>query len=544
MVGSAFSRLLRAAAGTKRVPLVLTMALGVLAANAASAGAQWHLFESGVDAYRRQLAEFKDRAAALIRQIDDVPVGGVYCDTAEKLAAGRALAELRAELGDLERDWNSFKGGVNGSVEVSGPGSQFAKAGIDPLAPGFWTQSNTEVIQGPQKALDAKLELYRKTRVVNCSDPAARRNPPPAPVDSQKKDPLAGLKRPARFLQGIPSIPKPFCTQQEYEAWKKAIAAMLRANQDASTALRNYQGEIYDRLAPALRSYPMDSAAVRAFDAEMAWIKGEQDRLHRIYYQILAIYEMKPQFIDCSQHLTPPPPPSPKDSTPRPSAPVDTTHPHTLERPGTGTPSGVEPPKTGAIPGAKVRGEWRIGAGIDESWYAHLDHVAGDLPNVVGLTGKQTTPGWFFDLEFDRDGWNVRGCVHGNRLHFTQYVTLGSPFSRVDGDLDGTFSDLSVGRRFRFAWKTYIEVEGGVTYAYDYLGLDPITPLGVSLEQSHRSLQTWKTNFGLAIERPLSPDLNWRVNTTYTGAGTPIDADENIRVAAGLSYRLPFHFGR
>ncbi len=540
MVGLKPMRL--AARGGRTVLWLLTMAIGTVAANAESAQAQGHVFENSVELYQRQLAEFKERAAALIREIDDVPVGGVYCDNADKLAAGRMLAELRAELGDLERDWNAFKGSVNGSTEISGPGSAFAKAGIDPLAPGFWSASNKEVLQGPQKALDEKLALYRKTRVVDCSDPAARRNPPP-PVDPPKKDPLAGLKRPPRFLQGIPSIPRSFCTQEEYDAWKQAIAKMLRENQDASTALRNYHNDVFDRLAAALRSVPADTEAVRVLDGEVKWIQAEHARLDRIYQQIRDVYAMDPPIVDCTEHRTTPQPPAPRDSVGPVRPPADTTHPHTVERPGTGSPS--EPPKVGAIPGVKVgRGAWFVGAFVDESWYQQFPRVAGDQVNIDGFAGKPTTLGWGAALGFAQGGWSIWGCRHVNTLRYhEQIVTPGSPFSRVDGDLEGTFYDLSVGRRFEFGWKTYVEVIGGVTFAYDYLGLDPITPLGVSLEPSHRTLETWKTNLGLAVERPLTNDLNWRVNMTYTGAGTSNDADLNFRLGAGLTYRLPIHAG-
>lgn len=314
----------------------------------------------------------------------------------------------------------------------------------------------------------------------------------------------------------------------------------------------------------------------------MAWEKAEHDRLTRIYYQILAIYAMG-KVVDCTQHLTTPQPPSPQDSTPRSSAPVDTTHPHTRERPGTGSPppvdtthphtrerpgtgspspvdnthphtqerpgtgtaGGSEPPKPGAIPHGRVGGaEWFVGGGIDENWYKEFAHTAGNLANVDDFTGKQTTPGWGVELGFAQAGWRIWMCRHVNTLHYTeQVITPGSPLSRVDGDLTGTFYDVRVGHRFQLAWKTYVEVDGGVTFAYDYLGLEPANPLGAGFEPSHRTLETWKTNLGLAVERPLSSDLNWRVNMTYTGAGTSNDADLNLRLGAGLTYRLPIHAG-
>jgi hypothetical protein len=562
MVGSKSSRLARAATGATRIALALTTALTAISVSAVKGTAQQGLFETGVEAYRRQLAEFKARAAALMKEIDEVPVGGVYCDPADKRAAGRALAELRSELGDLERDWSAFQRSVEGSVEVSGTGGQMMQRDIDPLAPGFWAKSTQEVIQGPRKAFEAKLERYRNTPVVDCSDPAARRRSPPPPEPPQK-DPLAGLKRPSRLLQGIPSIPKPFCTQEELDAWRRAISQMLRENQNAATDLRNYHDAVLDRLLPALRSVPEDAAAVRALEGEVAWIKAEHDRLTRIYGEILKIYAMG-QVVDCTEHLTTPQPEPPRDSVKpvgagqdttqphtqeRPGTssppPVDTTRPRTQEKPGTGTPNGAEPPKTGAIPGGKVgRGEWFFGAGIDENWYQEFAHTAGDQANIDGFSGKRTTPGWGVGLGFAQGGWRFWACRHVNTLHYTQlFAAPGSPFSRVDGDLTGTFYDLSVGHRFRFVWKTHVEVNGGVTYAYDYLGLDPVTSLGVSVEPSHRTLETWKTNLGLAVERPLSPDLNWRLNMTYTGAGTSNDADLNLRVGAGVTYRLPLHFG-
>ena len=109
MVGSKSSRLARAANGATRIALVLTTALAAVAIGAATGAAQQGMFETGVDAYRQQLGEFKARAAALMKEIDEVPVGGVYCDPADKRAAGRAkdlliLPELEALLEAQEPD--------------------------------------------------------------------------------------------------------------------------------------------------------------------------------------------------------------------------------------------------------------------------------------------------------------------------------------------------------------------------------------------------------------------------------------------------------
>jgi hypothetical protein len=128
-----------------------------------------------------------------------------------------------------------------------------------------------------------------------------------------------------------------------------------------------------------------------------------------------------------------------------------------------------------------------------------------------------------------------------NTLHYTQHFTGGS-VTQVDGELAGSFYDLRVGRGVGLWWNTYVEVFGGVTFAYDKLEFSHATPSGPALGEGSRSLETWKTNLGFAAERSLSPDLGLRLTVTYTGAGKTDDADQNVRAGVGLTYRLPAKF--
>jgi hypothetical protein len=183
-----------------------------------------------------------------------------------------------------------------------------------------------------------------------------------------------------------------------------------------------------------------------------------------------------------------------------------------------------------------------IGAGIDENWYQDFAHTAGDQQNIDAFTGRQTTPGWGVELGYSFASWRFWMCRHANTLHYTQHFTGSGSVGQIDGDLDGSFYDLRVGRRVGLWWNTYAEVFGGVTFAYDKLEFRPAASSGTFLGETSRSLETWKSHIGLAAERPLSSDVGLRLSVTYTGTGKTGDADQNVRAGVGLTYKLPVKF--
>jgi hypothetical protein len=553
----------------RAVESVLTLLVAFAGfASSASGQVTVHYGEGQYGAYRRDLANYGMRAGDLIEEIGKVDVVLKYCDPREREADGKKLAELRRRVAELRRDWIRFKQGVEAMVENQGVMRQFIGMDQNPKDPNFWSNADKEVLQHPQDDLNAKQRIWDASKVVDCYTPKTSSPPAPPvpPTVPPKKDPLAGLKRPHPKMQTLPAAPKPFCSEEEKWAWIRAvIRPLMTENIDASWALREYGGEVWDRLSAARAATPPDQDAIDKLDAELQWEFAEHKKWDDLFKAILKLMNSA-VVIDCTQHVTtvggtPTPPDTTHPRTrerPGTGTPPDTTFPRTRERPGTGAPSPVdtlprtqekpgtgapqnEPaPKTGALPGGKHRGgEWIVGAGIDENWYQDFAHTAGDQANIETFTGKQTTPGWGVELGYSLAAWRFWMCRHVNRLHFTQQYTRGSLYSHIDGDLHGSFYDFRVERRVELRWNTYVEVFGGLTFAYDKLELTPVTPTGIPVSEILRDLETWKTNVGVAIERPLSRDFGWRAGFTYTGAGKSGDADANLRLGAGITYKLP-----
>jgi hypothetical protein len=554
---------------TRRTAAFALVLFAAAAGIAAPAGAQIRSY----DDYRIQLGKYGERASALMDSIADVDVRPTYCTDADRRAAGKRLAELVAEVGDLGRDWVQFKQTVERYGRTTQGIGHFGPENANPNDPNFWSAPDREVVQHVRADLEAKRAEFRKSAVIDCNAPkTAARPPAPPQPPPPKPDPLAGLTRPKLLVQSMPAAPAPFCSEEARWAWiKSVIRPLMDANINASSALREYGDEVWDRLQAATKpGKQADPDVVRILDKELKWAHDEHVKLDKVYFDQIVKLRESATVIDCSEHFTTPQPvPAAKPDTnfprtrerPGTGTPPDTTFPRTRERPGTGaplptdtlqpkaTPAGSQPknqpaPQTGALPGGKLRvGGWSIGAGIEENWYQGFAHTAGDQQNIDTFDGKQTTPGWGVELGYRRAAWRVDVCRHVNRLHYTQFFTTDSPFSRIEGDLDGSFYDFQVGRGVDLRWNTYVEVFGGVTFAYDKLEFTAVSPSGIRLPEESRSLDTWKSNVGVAVEHAISPDFNWRLGMTYTGAGKTDDADANLRLSAGVTYKLPVKFG-
>jgi hypothetical protein len=536
----------------------------VLFAAAAGIAAPTRAQVSSFEDYRSQLSGFADRAAALTEKIADVDVTSAFCTDADRRAVGRKLAELVAEVGDLGRDWTQFKHTVEAFGRTTQGIGHFGPENANPNDPSFWGPADKEILQHVRADLEAKRAEFRKSTVIGCSAPKTTAPPPqPQQAPPPKPNPLAGLTRPHVLVQKLPPAPGPFCSEEAKWAWiNSVIRPLMDANSKASNALREYSDAIWDRLQAATKpGQQLDPDAVRAMEKEIKWANDEHLKLDKVYFDEIVKLRESATVIDCSEHFTTPQPvPAQKPDTnfprtrerPGTGTPPDTTFPRTRERPGTGAPlptDTLQPknqstPRTGALPGGKIRtGGWYIGAGIEESWYQDFAHTAGDQHNIDTFDGKQTTPGWGVELGYQHGAWRVDACRHANRLHYTQFFTSESPFSRIEGDLDGSFYDFQVGRGVDLRWNTYVEVFGGVTFAYDKLEFTAVSPSGIRLPEESRSLDTWKTNVGVAVEHAISPDFNWRLGMSYTGAGKTDDADANVRLSAGVTYKLPVKFG-
>jgi len=507
----------------------------VLFAAAAGIAAPARAQVSSYDDYRSQLGNYLERASALTEKIADVDVTPSYCTDAARRAVGKRLAELVAEVGDLGRDWVQFKQ----TVETFGRSTQgighFGPENANPNDPNFWGAADRDVVQHVRADLEAKRAEFRKSTVIDCHAPKTAGRPPQGPPPP-KSNPLAGLTRPKVPVQKLPPPPGPFCSDSARWAWiRSVIRPLMDENINATWALRAYGDQIWDRLQAATApGKQADPDVVRALEKELKWEQDEHTKLDRFYFDEIVKLRESATVIDCSEHFT--------TAQPVPASKTDTTFPRTQEKPGTGAPPN-EPPKTGALPGGKRHGgEWMIGAGIDENWYQDFAHTAGDQQNIDAFTGKQTTPGWGVELGYSFASWRFWMCRHANTLHYTQHFTGSGSVGQIDGDLDGSFYDLRVGRRVGLWWNTYAEVFGGVTFAYDKLEFRPAASSGTFLGESSRSLETWKSHIGLAAERPLSSDLGLRLSVTYTGAGKTGDADQNVRAGVGLTYKLPVKF--
>jgi hypothetical protein len=67
---------------------------------------------------------------------------------------------------------------------------------------------------------------------------------------------------------------------------KAVIIPLMDENIDASTALRNYGGDVYDRLSAARWARPVDQDAVDTLDAELQWELGEDKKWDVLFQQI------------------------------------------------------------------------------------------------------------------------------------------------------------------------------------------------------------------------------------------------------------------
>lgn len=248
--------------------------------------------EGQYGAYRRQLSEFATRSADLVAAINGLSLTGEYCTSQAQAEDGAKLAAFRRSLEQLQREYTSFKHGIEQIVDTQGVLRQFVGAGDDPKAPNFWTFADREIIGHPLADLNAKAREFANSKLVDCNPPRtmASPRPPPPPPPPPPVDPLAGLTRPGVPEIPIPPAPKPFCSEAERRAWIKAtLQPLMDSIIDASNALRNYGDDVYDRLQNARGARPVSTAAVRALEAEFKWENTAHQTLDELYWRLAAI---------------------------------------------------------------------------------------------------------------------------------------------------------------------------------------------------------------------------------------------------------------
>jgi hypothetical protein len=197
---------------------------------------------------------------------------------------------------------------------------------------------------------------------------------------------------------------------------------------------------------------------------------------------------------------------------------------------------------TGALPGGFRLGKPWIGIGYDENYFREFKHTAGDQPNIDRFEGGESVGGIGIDVGLSNKLWSIWAARHACTLRFRQHYSMLSPYSELGGDLKGSFYDFGIGHRFGHSyWKNYVEVIGGVTWAWDELTYDDVQMSnGMPSVLDSRTLKTWKSNLGLAIDRPVGSGFDLRLGAQYTTGWKSGDADEHFRLSVGLRYNPSF----
>ncbi len=476
-------------------------------------------------AFREQLANMGLRADAILEALNSLNIPQFYCSAADKDADGQRLDQIRAQLDELQSDYNTAKSNTQRAAVSAAGAASFLNAGADPKNPNFWTNSDQEILAHPRADLDSTQRQWAHTKVIDCSQPSSTTppdtTPPPPPP---RKNPLEGLTRPEVPNVSVPAVPGPFCSEQERDAWIKAnILPLLDQVRNASNSMRNYSDDLWDRLSNARWAKPSDSASVSSLQKELDWSIKEHERLDKLYWEIRAIID-RTTVIDCTQHQANPQPSPVVDSSPPPKPSPDTTP----------QPKATEP-RTGSAPrgstGFRNHGDWRLGGGMDYAYFGSFKSVAGNQQNISGFSGKEISLGWELFAEWVWDEFGVSISRHANTLNFEQIYNMTNPTmpQRISGNVNGTFYDANVGYRFHVR-RTTFTVQGGATFAIDELIATPYYTSGSTQSSSvfSRSLTGWKSNFGLSIDYPFVRGFGGRVAGTRTSGGSG-DADAHWR---------------
>ena len=507
--------------------------------------------------YRRDLADFALRALTLVDDIGKVEISKAYCTSAERADALARLQALGARMSQLRTDYNNFKSNTKRAAQTNSIMAAFNAAGDNPNADNFWTNADNEILVHPQRDLDAKLNELKKSNVIDCTPKVKQivdtNTGPPFPPKTQGPDPLAGLTRPPVLPKPpFPLIPGPFCSEAERNAWiAKNIQPLMDANHDATNALSKYGNAIWDRMGS--KTFAGNPEAMAKLHAELMWQNKAHLEMDAWYFE-LQRYRDRLVVVDCTNKTATGNPfpqetltvPIPRTRSVPPVRVDSLTVPATRTRPV--LPTGIDSTK---VPFEKIKEKekdkvgmvtpwsWRIGVDGEYNYYPEFAHTAGDQKNILTSTEKQTASGIGLSAGLGYHDWLLDFSGHINTLKYEQAYkpNLMLP-SRSVGSLRGRFYDMCGGHRFHYLG-TSIDGWVGVTYAIDELTLDELYD-GGGLFRTRRILNTWKTNFGVNVDVPISGGFGAQFGSTYTTGGKSNDADVNLRVRLGLVYRRGF----
>lgn len=441
--------------------------------------------------YRRDLVRFAERSQALIDEIRAIEVRSTYCTEAERNLPGRALAEVRVKLGDLDRDWNDFKFRMRGLFATASVYAQFAAAGEDPGNPNFWTRSDRIIIGHPAADREAKVAIHGKSRVIDCSPP--RQQPRAEPARPVAADPLGGLTRPAVPPRAAPpQAPAPFCNVVDRINWiKTTLDPLMAPLLDASFALNNYGVDVANaRDAARARG---DANAERGLTTELDWVAVNHNDVDARYWELARLRDAT-TVIDCRE---------PSDK------------------------------KFGLAPTI----QWRLGAALEYAQFGNFERTAGQQDDLTSVDGSSGGVGYGLSVGAQGHRWEAGVSVHWNKLDLTQtYAPMPNGPARVEGSVNGTFVDLSLGPRLTLGRRS-VWTFAGATWAinsYDFLAEDA----GGATWEDSRSLKTWKGHGGIVLEQPFGDRFGVRLGGTYTSSGKSDDADTNWRALFGTTLRF------
>ena len=504
---------------------ILIAASGIIAAPPSLAAQVTVRYPPGIyGQYRRDLADYAVRALTLEEDIGKVDINSTYCTSAERAAVNAELEALSARMAQLKTDYTAFKAGVERGAETSSIMAAFNAAGDNPKADNFWTLADREILTHPQADLNAKFAELKNSKLIDCRPkaklPVKKVDPPAEKTKTAAPNPLAGLTRPTVPAEPpMPPKPAPFCSDAERFAWiKKNLQPAMDANIDASFALNAYDSDLRQRMAS--KAVAGDPAQVSVLQAEIEWGIKAHHELDRWYFQ-MARFRDSTSVVDCTTKTTTGPKPLP---LPFPQESLTVPFPKTKEKEKGKDKVGMVDPW-----------RWRVGVGGEYSHFPEFAHTTGDQKSILTSTGKQNASGIGVSFGIGYHDWELDLSGHSNTLQYEQTYrsNLLLP-TRTMGDLHGRFFDLCGGRRFRYR---QVELHGlvGLTYAIDELFLDQSFD-DAPFIRSSRTLNTWKTNFGVNVSVPIYRGLEARVGSTYTTGGKSTDADLNYRFHAGLSY--------
>ncbi len=468
-----------------------------------------------VGAFRRRLATLMDSSSDISNKVAAIAVAARYCDPETQKEDGARLKAARAEFDALAASYNAFKGTINSTIARANLLAEFTAAGYSPGAPNFWTTFDQEIITHTRNDLVAAEKIFAASRVVDCTEKKTAAAPPPrAPPTAPPRTPLARFTRPiVPPMPPAPVLPGAFCTEAERAAYvKTVIQPMMDANKAVTDRLSEYTNRMWDEIGKQGRVG--DTVATKALNDEMRWGNTEHLRWDKRWFELQRMRDHL-TVIDCNNRRV-----GGIDSFP----PIDT----------------VKSPQFGYSPKAKLK----FDVAYEYSVFHQFVPTLYKETTIDKVIADNRTSGIGFGVSVEKPKWSCGLSAHFNSLKYDESLKSTKPNYpiRSTGMLRGQFYDGSCGPSLHHGpWVTHFYFGG--TLAVDRLEILDYFVDGPTIPES-RSLNTFKTNFGGAVDYSISDMLDLRIAATHTVGKWTGDADANTRLGIGLKYRphlvLPF----